>query len=301
MAAAERHLWVFTSLTSGKERKEERDMTQKIRILTMVFLALVVELAMAGIGGAAAAHAAATPTELAWSPTTSLGTYDYGTLAAGATKSVTFTLTNAGGKATGPLRITLSRSAAFTISSNRCSGRSLGPKKSCTVAVVYAPKSSGQSESAMLTASGKAASASLTLTGQAGVGGTPTLTLSPGRFLGPGNDAANDYDYGFGIVGAGSSKTTTFTVTNSSTSSSQSLFITCEDRLPSDPQCPQDEPFMFLNDKCTDMILGANQSCTFDLEFTAPANCVPNYITNLEVIGTDVTYINLFVAAECAS
>jgi hypothetical protein len=273
-------------------------MTQKMRILTMVVLAL--SMAMAGMGGAAAAHAVSTPAELAWSPTTSLGSYDYGTLAAGATKSVTFTLTNPGGKATGPLRITLSGPAAFTISSNRCSGRSLGPNKSCTVPVVYAPKSSGGSESAMLTASGKSASASLTLTGQTGVGGTPNLTLSPGRFLGPGNDAANDYDYGFGLVGAGSSKTTTFTVTNSSTSSSQKLFITCEGRLPSDPQCPQDEPFMFLNDKCTDMILGANQSCTFDLEFTAPANCVPLYITNLEVIGTDVTYINLFVAAACA-
>ena len=274
-------------------------MTQKMRILAMVLLTLA--LMTAGIGGAVAAHAAPTPASLAWSPTTSSGTFDYGTLAADTAKSVTFTLTNAGGKATGSLRITLSGSAAFTISSNRCTGGSLGPNKSCTVPVVYAPKSSGGSESAMLTASGKSASASLTLTGQTGVGGTPNLTLSPGRFLGPGNDAANDYDYGFGFVGAGSSKTTTFTVTNSSTSSSQSLFITCEDRLPSDPQCPQDEPFMFLNDKCTDMILGANQSCTFDLEFTAPANCVPDNITNLEVIGTDVTYINLFVAAACAS
>jgi hypothetical protein len=274
-------------------------MTQKIRILTMVLLTLA--LMMAGIGGADVASAATAPAELSWSPTTSLGTYDYGTLAVGATKSVTFTLTNTGGKATGPLRITLSGPAAFTISSNRCSGRSLGPNKSCTVPVVYAPKSSGQSASAMLTASGKAASASLTLTGQAGVGGTPNLTLSPGTFKGPGNDAANDYDYGFGFVGAGSSKTTTFTVTNSSTSSSQKLFITCEDASPVEPQCPQGEPFMFLNDTCTGRILGANQSCTFDLEFTAPANCVPDNITNLEVIGTDVTYINLFVAAACAS
>jgi hypothetical protein len=274
-------------------------MTQKISILTMVLLTLA--LMTAGIVGATTADAAAAPARLSWSPITSSGSYDYGTLAAGATKSVTFTLTNTGGKATGPLRITLSEPAAFTISSNRCSGRSLGPNKSCTVPVEYAPKSSGQSASATLTASGKAASASLTLTGKSGLGATPTLTLSPGTFTGPGNDGANDYDYGFGLVGAGSSKTTTFTVTNSSTSTSQSLFITCEDRSPVEPQCPQGEPFMFLNDTCTNMILGANQSCTFDLEFTAPANCVPDNITNLEVIGTDVTYINLFVAAACAS
>jgi hypothetical protein len=62
-------------------------MTQKIRILAMGLLALALALSMAGIGGAVAALAATTPASLAWTPTNSLGTYDYGTLAAGATKS----------------------------------------------------------------------------------------------------------------------------------------------------------------------------------------------------------------------
>src|SRR5215831_11137000 len=98
-------------------------MIQKISMLVMVLLAL----AMAGIGGAVASHAAPTPPRFAWSPTTSLGSYDYGTLASGTTKSVTFTLTNTGGKATGRLSISLSGPSTFTTTQNGCSGRSLGP------------------------------------------------------------------------------------------------------------------------------------------------------------------------------
>src|SRR5215469_16060597 len=118
-------------------------MTHKISMLVMVLLAL----AMSGMGGAVTASAATTPASLAWAPTTSPSSYDYGTISTGATKSVTFTLTNAGGKATGPLSITLSGPSAFTITQNRCAGRSLGPNKSCTDTVQYAPKSSGQSAS----------------------------------------------------------------------------------------------------------------------------------------------------------
>jgi hypothetical protein len=256
----------------------------------MVILTLA--LMTAGIGGAVAAHAAATPASLAWSPTTSSGTYDYGTLATGATKSVTFTLTNAGGKATGPLRITLSGSAAFTISSNRCTGGSLGPNKSCTVPVVYAPKSSGQSESATLTASGKSASASLTLTGLAGVGGTPNLTLSPGRFTGTTN-GMKSYDYLYPT----SANATTFTVTNSGTSASQTLLIKCGGEPSS---CPY--PFTLNHDTCTNTSLAANGgSCTIDLEVTFTNSCKEGslYSTDLEVVGTDVTYITLYANVVC--
>src|SRR5215472_2081003 len=179
-------------------------MTHKISMLVMVLLTLA--MAMVGMGGAVTASAAATPAALTWSPTNSLGTYDYGTLTTGATKSVTFTLTNAGGKATGRLSITLSGPSAFTITQNGCTG-SLGPNKSCTVPVVYAPQSSGQSESATLTATRTATSASL------------TLTLSPGTFIGTTN-GTNDYSYSYhSTIHA----TQTFTVTNSGTSPSEKL------------------------------------------------------------------------------
>jgi hypothetical protein len=274
-------------------------MTQKIRILTMVLLTL----AMAGIGGAVTASAAARPARLAWSPTTSLGTYDYGTLATGTMKSVTFTLTNTGGKATSALRVTLSGPSAFTITQDGCSG-SLGPNKSCTDTVQYAPTSSGQSDSATLTASGKAASANLTLSGTSGVSGTPTgnLTLSPGTLLRTVN-GTNDYSYGFTHVLSGS-KTTTFTVTNSGTSASQPLLIRCYD--PDEAGCSS-FPFRLTYDACTNTSLAPNGgSCTFDLVFYTiycPANPPnppnPPYTTILEVIGTNVTYIFMPVAGFC--
>jgi hypothetical protein len=257
----------------------------------MVLLTLA--LMTAGIGGAVAAHAAARPAELSWSPTTSLGSYDYGTLTAGATKSVTFTLTNTGGKPSGPLRITLLGSAAFTIRSNRCTG-SLGPNKSCTVPIVYTPMSSGQSESAALTATGKSASASLTLIGKADVGGTPTpnLTLNPGTFTGTTN-GTNDYSYTY----LPSIHTTTFTVTNSGTSASEKLVIECDGSATG--ACPY--PFTLTHDTCTNTSLAANGgSCTVDLEVTFNQICKdPYYSTELDVVGTGVTYITLDAFATC--
>jgi hypothetical protein len=251
----------------------------------MVLLTLA--LMTAGIGGAVAAHAAPTPASLAWSPTTSSGTFDYGTLAADTAKSVTFTLTNAGGKATGSLRITLSGSAAFTITQKSCTGRSLGPNKSCTVPVAYAPKSSGQSESATLTASGKSASSSLTLTGTTGVGGTPNLTLSPG-FSSGSYEGTNIYLYVFGQV---ASATQTFTVTNSGTGSSDPLGM----------QCCFANGLSLSNDMCSGQTLAPNGVCTFEMSWMAPFGCTSGEIVNggANVIGTDLTYINFNVSVNC--
>jgi hypothetical protein len=264
-------------------------MTQKISMLLMVLLAL----AMAGIGGAVDAHAATTPARLSWAPTTSSGSYNYGTLAAGTTKSVSFTLTNTGGKATGPLRITLSGPSAFMITQNGCSG-SLGPNKSCAVPVVYAPKNSGQSASATLTASGKAAIASLTLTGQTSVGGTPNLTLSPGRFVETTN-GTNYYNYTYP---SSTNSTQTFTITNSGTSASEKLVIECDGSATG--ECPP--PFTRNHDTCTNTSLAANGgSCTVDLEVTIPGTCSEHtfYSTELDVVGTGVTYITLNANVEC--
>src|SRR6266508_1325005 len=113
----------------------------------------------------AAGQTAGAPT-LAWSPATN-DAYDYGTVTVGQTASQTFTLTNSGGSATGILTVTLSGSSAFTKTADGCTATSLGPRKSCSVSVQYAPTTAGQSDSATLAASGKktAASASLTLTG----------------------------------------------------------------------------------------------------------------------------------------
>ncbi len=92
--------------------------------------------------------------------------YDYGHISPGQRASQTFILTNSGGSATGALTAELAGSAEFTITADNCTGTSLGPGKSCTVAVQFAPASAG-TVTATLTAAGKkqAAKATDSLTG----------------------------------------------------------------------------------------------------------------------------------------
>jgi hypothetical protein len=89
------------------------------------------------LGSAAGAAAKPRPPVLAFSP----APYDYGEVAAGQAVSQTFTLANSGRSATGRLRVTLAGAAAFTIAGDTC--RSLGPGKTCTVTVRFAPARAG--------------------------------------------------------------------------------------------------------------------------------------------------------------
>jgi hypothetical protein len=123
--------------------------------------AAVITLAFAATVG----QAARLPS-IAWSPVTSPGTFDYGTVDVGQAVSQTFALTNSGGSATGMLRASLSGSATFSITADGCTGTALGPGKSCNVTVHYAPTTAVQS-TATLAANGTKppSSASITLTG----------------------------------------------------------------------------------------------------------------------------------------
>jgi hypothetical protein len=126
------------------------------------------------------------------------------------------------------LSISLSGSAAFSITADASTGTALGSGKSCTVAVQYSPASAGQSDAATLTASGKwpatpAASGSLT---GASTAGTPDLTLSPGTRVGTGTTPKN-YFFDLGSV---ASTTQTFRVTNDGTGLSADA--AARDRMP---------------------------------------------------------------------
>ena len=121
------------------------------------------------LGGAAGmasgmASAKAEPPTLAFSQSSN----GYGSVTVGKKESQVFTLTNTGGKASGAMELSLSGSGAFSITGDRCQGRSLGPGKSCTVAVKFAPADAGP-VTATLTATGVkrpvAATASLSGTG----------------------------------------------------------------------------------------------------------------------------------------
>ena len=109
---------------------------------------------------------------IAFTPTTSAGTYDFGTRAADTSLSRSFELKNTGGLATAALTITLTGASAFTKTADSCSARSLGPKKTCSVTVRYGPVGEGANDTATLTATGEKAAAltSLALTGQSEAG-----------------------------------------------------------------------------------------------------------------------------------
>ena len=126
-----------------------------------------------------------------WSPTTSSppAAYDYGTLSLGATPSVTFTLANSGGSASGALAVALDNmtGTAFSIPAggDHCSGRSLGPNKSCTVTVQFAPTATG-----VVTASLKATGAKPAGTATDALSGTGAQTV-PGAPTGVKATATN--------------------------------------------------------------------------------------------------------------
>ena len=117
---------------------------------------------------------------LAWTPTTSAGVYDFGAVAPGQSVTKTFTLTNSGGVATSALAMGLTGSSAFTKTADTCLATSIGPKKTCTVTIRFAPTALGQVASATLTGSSKkpAASASLTLRAS-GTKAAPSISTTP--------------------------------------------------------------------------------------------------------------------------
>jgi hypothetical protein len=132
------------------------------------------------LGPAAGVARASGTVALGWSPQTS-GSYSYGTVSVSQTPkpSQTFILKNAGTSATAALKTTLTGSAAFTKTADTCAGTSLGPGKSCSVTVRYAPAAPGETDTATLTASSNkpAATASLTLEGAAAQA-SPTIATS---------------------------------------------------------------------------------------------------------------------------
>jgi hypothetical protein len=137
-----------------------------MRVIVRIIIAAAV--ASSTLFGFAAIGTAGGPPSISWSPATT-GSFDFGTVGVGDVQSQSFTLTNTGGSASAALTVSLSGPGTFTVTSDGCTGTSLGPMKSCMVTIRYAPTAAGVSDPATLTASGKkiAAHASLALTARA--------------------------------------------------------------------------------------------------------------------------------------
>jgi hypothetical protein len=134
-----------------------------MRRVAVVAGGVVVLGSVAGVA-AGMASAKAEPPVLAFSQSS----HGYGSVTVGKKVSQVFTLTNSGGTASRALKLSLSGSGAFSITSDRCRGRSLGPLKSCTVAVSFAPAGAGPVTATLTATGGKrpvAATASLSGTG----------------------------------------------------------------------------------------------------------------------------------------
>jgi hypothetical protein len=237
-----------------------------------------------------AAGEAARPPALGWSPATSGGSYNFGTFDAGARRSVVFTLTNPGGSATGRLAVTLSGSAAFSITADGCSGRSVGPRRSCAVTVRYAAAAAGRSDRATLAASGKkpAARASLALTGASALLGPPEsdLRVSPGRCVVEQTGLIECV-----VVFASPHTNQTFTVTNVGSVISGPLSVE-----------GGGEGFALANDRCSGRPLLPTLSCTFDFNFNAPAGCSPgqNRFGSVDISGATLP-LHLDAQGPCSS
>jgi hypothetical protein len=261
-----------------------------MRSLSLVRISVAAAAVTLVLAASAASSAAAGLPELDWSPTTSADTFDYGLVDVGQTDSQEFTLTNSGGSGSGGLTISLSGSAAFSITSDTCTGTGRGPGKSCSVTVEYAPTTAGQGDAATLTASGKrpaTAPAGITLTGSGG--GAPELTLSPGDLIDIDPDGLKLYFYDFGSV---ASATQTFTVTNGGTGSTGEIFL-------SDNTNPDG---FSVTSNCGG-VLAPNAACTFDVSFTAPAECTGGSVFDgFLIVGEGLggpDYIELLVDALC--
>jgi hypothetical protein len=127
---------------------------RRLPVLVAVAIVAFTVISSAGAGGAPS---------IAFRPSSNV----YGPIGSGTTASKTFTLTNSGGVATGALKVSLTGASAFSKTADTCTAASLGPKKTCSVTVQYAPTTDGASDSGTLTATSKkpAATASASLTG----------------------------------------------------------------------------------------------------------------------------------------
>ena len=128
---------------------------------------VVASIALLGLLVLPAGASAKNSPALSFSPSP----FDFGPVTGGSSQSKTLTLRNAGGAASGTLKVSLSRSDAFTITTDSCTGRSLGPRQSCRVTVRFAPIGAG------------AATATLTAIGENGRHGRAEWDCVPGTTL----------------------------------------------------------------------------------------------------------------------
>lgn len=239
--------------------------------------------------------------------------FDFGSVAAGQTSSQVFTLTSGRwDRFTGRLKISLSGSAAFSVTSDGCTGKFLTPwHPACQVTVQYAPAAGGQNDVATLSAAGMRWSwwhrwhrhglnTGVTLTGTStgastgGTGGTgpASLQVTPGTLTST-SAGTNFYSYDFGQI---NTLAKTFTVKNAGGTASLPLALNGW----------AEGGYTLSNDSCSGQALAPNASCTFTETWSANSDPM------CDAVGTPVgldpaigsadestTYVQMALAAKC--
>src|SRR5215472_11382370 len=129
-----------------------RSIGPRVLVASTMAVALAMGTAAAEVAAAGPALAKTKPV-LAFTPSPG----DFGLVPTGQTATQTLTLANTGGSHAPALAVMLSGPAAFTVTTDTCTGTDLGPGKSCSVTVQFAPASTGTLSATLTAVSKKAA------------------------------------------------------------------------------------------------------------------------------------------------
>jgi hypothetical protein len=207
------------------------------------------------------------PAALAVSPSNQ----DFGSVAVGSSSaSFTFTVTNNGGEASGPLSRTVggTHAAQFAITGGTCGTAPLAAGATCTVLITFSPAGTPVP-----------GARSATLTVSATPGGSSTAVLTGSATPGPAALSISPTSREFGGVTRGqTSGTFTFTVTNTGQSPTTALSVTKTGTTEVQNQFP------ITNNTCTGVTLAPNGTCTMLVSFSPPLSTSTGVkTTNLQV------------------
>ena len=164
-----------------------------------------------------------------------------------ATTTVTFSVANTGGSASGPITAAITAGAAdFSITSNACAAP-LPSLSVCTIQVAFRPSSAG------------AKNGTLTVT-DATAGSTPATATLTGTGTAPAAVAITPGSADFGTVIIGASKTITLAMQNNGGTATDTLTVSIADA-----------EFVITSDTCTGQPLAGQGQCTFAVRFTPAA------------------------------
>ncbi|CAN5739459.1 hypothetical protein BH11MYX3_BH11MYX3_23630 [soil metagenome] len=182
------------------------------------------------------------PAQLASSAVVDIGSIKVG--AASAASTVTVTVTNNGGLASGPITLGVggTNASEFQVATTTCDGTALPPDGTCSAEIVFRPTSTGAKAATLNVNADPGGPLAVILTAV----GLPDLSLAPAS-----------HDFGPIMIGQ-SSAATTFTVTNGSTQTGV-LAVTITDANPVD--------FTLGTNTCAGAQLAPLTTCTIDVRF----------------------------------